>query len=269
MLHTTMHSAYSEQSAPSLDYISGDSVHPSSNGRGGPLTPRQSIGRIRLLLAYRHTLLRQALRLLLSARGDIEVEEAGDGREVVEKAERLKPDVVLMDMSLPVLNALEATRLIKKRSSRIKVLVLTLAPDEQDALRLLQAGASGCLLKEADADELTTAIQSVYRGSSYLSPAISERVIQSYIRLAEDGEAKAADRDPLTVREREILQFIAEGFSNQEIAARLVLSVKTVEAHKTNIMHKLGLRSRTELIKYAIRKGLIELEPEETEAASA
>ena len=254
-----------------ISSVPGLGPAPSAKGgeREGALTPRQSIGKIRLLLAYRHTLLRQALRLLLSAAGDIEVEEAGDGREVVEKAERLKPDVVLMDMSLPVLNGLEATRLIKKRASRVKVLVLTLNPNEEDTLRLLQAGASGCLLKGSDADELSLAIRSVCRGSSYLSPAISERVIQGYMRLAEEGEGKPAERDLLTVREREILQLIAEGYSNQEIAARLVLSVKTVEAHKTNIMHKLGLRGRTELIKYAIRKGMIELEPEETEAASA
>ena len=222
---------------------------------------RHPLSRIRLLLAYKHTLLRQALRTLLSAQGEVEVlAEAEDGKDAVEKAEQLKPDVVLMDVALPILNGVEATRLIRKRVRNARVLLLTLAANDDDILQVLQAGAAGCLLKEADAAELNLAIQAVHRGASYLSPTISDRMVQSYIRLAEGGETRGpAPAEPLSVREREVLQLIADGHSNQEIAARLYLSVKTVEAHKAHIMHKLNLRGRTELIKYAIRKGMIEL----------
>jgi DNA-binding NarL/FixJ family response regulator len=227
------------------------------DGRGS----RHPLSRIRLLLAYKHTLLRQALRTLLAAQGDVDVlAEAEDGKDAVEKAERLKPDVVLMDVSLPILNGVEATRLIRKRARNAKVLLLTMGANDEDILQVLQAGASGCLLKEADADELNLAIQAVHRGASYLSPTISDRMVQSYIRLAEGGEVRAPSApEPLSVREREVLQLIADGHSNQEIAARLFVSVKTVEAHKAHIMRKLNLRGRTELIKYAIRKGMIQL----------
>ncbi|MBI2938968.1 MAG: response regulator transcription factor [Chloroflexi bacterium] len=224
------------------------------------MSSHQVARRIRVLLAYRQTLLRQGLRFLLAAQGDIDVlAEAGDGKEAVEKAEQLKPDVVLMDMAMPILNGVEATRLIKKRAQQTKVLLLTLGATDDDIYRVLQAGASGCLLKEADSAELALAIQAVSRGSSYLSPAISERMVQSYLRLAGDSD-RVAEPEPLSVREREILQLIAEGLSNQEIARKLILSVKTVEAHKSHIMRKLNIRGRTDLIKYAIRKGLIDLD---------
>src|SRR5262249_854108 len=146
---------------------------------------RHPLSRIRLLLAYKHTLLRQALRTLLSAQGEVEVlAEAEDGKDAVEKAEQLKPDVVLMDVALPILNGVEATRLIRKRVRNARVLLLTLAANDDDILQVLQAGAAGCLLKEADAAELNLAIQAVHRGASYLSPTISDRMVQSYIRLA-------------------------------------------------------------------------------------
>jgi DNA-binding NarL/FixJ family response regulator len=221
--------------------------------------------RMRLLLAYRHTLLRQALRTLLAAQGDVDVVgEAENGKEAVEKAERLKPDVVLMDVALPILNGIEATRLIRKRAASAangpRVVLLILAPSDDDILQVLQAGAAGCLLKEADAAELTLAVRTVHRGASYLSPAISDRMVQSYLRLAEGTDVRGpAPAEPLSVREREVLQLIADGHSNGEIAERLCVSVKTVEAHKSHIMRKLNLRGRTELIKYAIRKGLIDI----------
>jgi two-component system, NarL family, response regulator NreC len=227
------------------------------------LTGRGSVapaGRIKLLLAYRHTLLRQALRTLLTAQGDVEViQEAEDGREAVELAEKHRPDVVLMDTQLPVVSGIEATRMIRKRNRDVRVLLLTLGADDELILSMLRAGASGCLLKDADVSELLLAIRTAHRGGSYLSPRIAERMVHNYVRNASEPEPRAA-RELLSVREREILQLVAEGHGNQSIARKLTLSVKTVEAHKSHISQKLGVRGRTELIKYAIRKGLIDLE---------
>jgi DNA-binding NarL/FixJ family response regulator len=226
-------------------------------------------GRIKVLLAYRHTLLRQALRTLLTAQGDVDViQEAEDGKEAVEMAEKYRPDVVVMDTQLAVVSGIEATRLIKKRSRDTRVLLLTLGADDEYILQLLRAGASGCLLKDADAQELTLAIRAAHRGGSYLSPAISDKMVQNYIRLADGVTDDAPQKEILSVREREILQLVAEGYGNQAIAAKLFLSVKTVEAHKAHIMRKLNVKGRTELIKYAIRKGLIELEMESTETVA-
>ena len=220
-------------------------------------------GRIKLLLAYRHTLLRQALRTLLTAQGDVDVvQEAEDGKEAIELAEKHRPDVVLMDTQLPVVSGIEATRLIRKRSKDSRVLLLTLGADDEYILQLLRAGASGCLLKDADQGELLLAIRAAHRGGSYLSPAISDKMVQNYIRLADGLADDAPQKEILSVREREILQLVAEGLGNQQIAGKLCLSVKTVEAHKAHIMRKLNVKGRTELIKYAIRKGLIELEME-------
>ena len=215
--------------------------------------------RTRVLLAYRHTLLRQALRHLLTAQGDVDVlAEVGDGKQALERAEQLRPDIVLMDLALPILDGVEATQLIKRRVPQTKVILLTVGAADEDVVRALQAGVSGCLVKDADAAELALAIAAVQRGASYLSPAISERVIQGCLQPG-DGRHRS-ELDPLSVREREVLQLIADGLSNQEIANRLFLSVKTVEAHKAHIMRKLNIRGRTELIKYAIRKGLITIE---------
>src|SRR5919199_1052170 len=225
-------------------------------------------GRIKLLLAYRHTLLRQALRTLLAAQGDVEiVSGAEDGKEAVELAEKHRPDVVLMDTQLPIVSGIEATRLIKKRARSVRVLLLTLGADDEYILDLLRAGASGCLLKDADAQELTLAIRAAHRGGSYLSPAISDKMVQNYIRLADGLIDEVPQKEVLSVREREILQLVAEGLGNQAIAQKLCLSVKTVEAHKAHIMRKLNVKGRTELIKYAIRKGLIELEMEAAQEA--
>jgi len=235
-------------------------------GRGG-VAPA---GRIKLLLAYRHTLLRQALRTLLTAQGDVEViQEAEDGREAVELAEKHRPDVVLMDTQLPVVSGIEATRMIRKRNRDVRVLLLTLGADDEYILQLLRAGASGCLLKDADAGELILAIRAAHRGGSYLSPAISEKMVQNYVRLADEVADDAPRKEVLSVREREILQLVVEGQGNQAIVQKLFISVKTVEAHKAHIMRKLNVKGRTELIKYAIRKGLIELETGESVVALA
>ena len=227
-------------------------------------------GRIKVLLAYRHTLLRQALRTLLTAQGDVDViQEAEDGKEAVEMAEKYRPDVVLMDTQLAVVSGIEATRLIKKRSRDSRVLLLTVGADDEYILQLRRAGASGCLLKDADSQELTLAIRAAHRGGSYLSPAISDKMVQNYIRLADGMTDEAPQKELLSVREREILQLVAEGHGNQAIAAKLCLSVKTVEAHKAHIMRKLNVKGRTELIKYAIRKGLIELEMESAQPVAS
>ena len=221
------------------------------------------VGRIKLLLAYRHTLLRQALRTLLTAQGDVDViQEAEDGKEAIELAEKHRPDVVLMDTQLPVVSGIEATQLIKKRSQRSRVLLLTLGADDELILNMLRAGAAGCLLKDADVAELMLAIRTAHRGGSYLSPRIAERMVQTYARHAASPAEHPPPRELLSAREREVLQLVAEGQGNQAIARQLTLSVKTVEAHKSHISQKLGVRGRTELIKYAIRKGLIDLELE-------
>jgi DNA-binding NarL/FixJ family response regulator len=219
--------------------------------------------RITLLVAYRHTLLRQALRTVLAAQTDIRVvDEAADGKEAVERAERIQPDVVLMDTQLPVVSGVEATRLIRKRSARSKVLLLTLGADDELILDVLRAGASGCVLKEADVSELLLAVRTAHRGGSYLSPRIAERMVQNHVRYASDPAGARPSKELLSVRQREVLQLIAEGHGNQSIADQLTISVKTVEAHKAQISQKLGVRGRTELIKYAVRKGLIDLEVE-------
>lgn len=228
--------------------------------------------KIKILIAYRHTLLRQAIRTALSAHNDIDViSEAQDGREAVDQAERLQPDVVLMDTQLPVVSGIEATRLIKRRTRNSRVLLLTLGADDDMILNILRAGASGCLLKDADLSELLLAIRTTHRGGSYLSPEIADRMVQNYVRYSAQPQDDKPPRELLSIREREILQLVAEGLGNQAIAKRLTLSVKTVEAHKAHICHKLGVRGRTELIKYAIRKGLIDLEMEQPvpETASA
>ncbi|TAK22438.1 MAG: response regulator transcription factor [Chloroflexota bacterium] len=219
--------------------------------------------KIRLMIGYRHLLLRQALRTALTALGDVDIiHEARDGKDAIEKAAELDPDVILMDTQMPIVSGVEATAHIRRESSRSRVLLMTLGADDEIILSILRAGAAGCILKDADLGELAKAIRTVARGGTYLSPEISDRMVQNYVRFSE--RPREADvrprRDLLSVREREVLQKVAEGMGNQAIARQLTLSVKTVEAHKAHIAQKLGVRGRTELIKYAIRKGLIELE---------
>ncbi len=212
---------------------------------------------VRVLLAEDHTLVRKALRSLLEAETDIEVVgEAEDGREAVEQVGQLHPDLVLMDISMPSLNGLEATRQIRQRFPEVKVLVLTMHADEEHIFQILRAGASGYVVKKAAPSELISAIQTVYRGDTFLSPSVSRTVVQEYIRWAEAMEGED-DYSRLTPREREVLQLIAEGHSNREMAGMLHISVKTVEGHRANLMDKLDLHSTAELTQYAIRKGVI------------
>lgn len=215
---------------------------------------------IKVLLAEDHTIVRKGIRALLDAVTDIEVVgEAEDGREAVEKVGQLLPDVVLMDNTMPTLNGLEATRQIKKQFPEIMVLILTMHTDEEYIFQFLQAGASGYLIKKTAPKELVSAIKAVHRGDSFLSPSISKKVIDEYLRHVEASN-KPDSYAQLTDREREVLQLIVEGLSNKEIAEQLHLSVKTVGNHRINLMEKLDIHNVSDLTKYAIRKGLIALE---------
>jgi len=222
---------------------------------------RSSNGRIRVLIADDHAVLRQALRLLLDAYQEVEViGDVSNGREAVEYAEKLSPDVVLMDMVMQGLNGLEATRQIRKRMPKTKVLILTGYMEDDQIMGALRAGASGYVVKKSDVTELLLGIQAVHRGNTYFSSAISDVIpVNELLWQAQKGEGKAGI-ELLTSREREVLQLIAEGHSNQRIAEDLFISVKTVEAHKAHIMSKLHAQNRTDLIRYAIRKGIVNLE---------
>ncbi len=215
--------------------------------------------KIRVLLAEDHTIVRQGLVALLRSEPEIEVAgEASDGVEAVDMAKKLVPDIVLMDIAMRNLNGLEATRKIKKLFPHMKVLVLTMYENEEWIFQILKAGASGYLIKDSAMTDLISAIRVVNQGDSFLSPSISKKVIDEYIRKAEMGEKGYPD-DLLSNREREILQLIAEGNSIPQIASLLCISKKTVEAHKNHIMEKLNIHDKVGLIKYAIRMGLTKL----------
>ena len=216
------------------------------------------MSKIRVLLADDHTIVRQGLRALLDSQEDIEVVgEAEDGRQAFEKTKELIPDIVVIDITMPNLNGIEATRQIKKLSPEIKVLVLTVHDNEEYIHQILQAGASGYLLKESAVTDLVSAINAVKKGGIFLSPAISKVVVKDYIRHAEEGTGDFDSLNILTNREREVLQLIAEGHTNREVAHLLKLSVKTVDVHRSHIMEKLNIHDITGLVKYSIRKGLI------------
>jgi DNA-binding NarL/FixJ family response regulator len=215
---------------------------------------------IRVLIAEDHTIVRKGLRALLDESSNIEViAEAADGHEAVEKAGDLRPDVVVMDISMPLLGGLEATRRIKERFPIIKVVILTMHSDEEYIFQSLRSGAEAYLVKETAPAELVSAIEAAYQGKSFLSPTNSKKVIEQYLRDAQSGrEPNSYDR--LTKREREVLQLIAEGHSSREIGAILYISEKTVRAHRKNLTEKLNLYSAAELTLYALRKGVITLD---------
>ncbi len=215
--------------------------------------------KIRILLAEDHTIVRQGIAALLKVESDMEVVgEASDGSEAIELAKKLVPDLILMDIGMRHLNGLEATREIKKLFPSMKVLVLTMHDNEEWIFQILKAGASGYLIKDSAMTDLTSALRAIYQGDSYLSPSISKKVIDEYIRKAELGEKKGIE-DLLSGREREILQLMAEGNSIPQTSSLLCIIKKTVEAHKTHIMEKLNIRDKVGLIKYAIRTGLTNL----------
>jgi len=208
---------------------------------------------IRILLADDHALVRQGFRMILEAQADMEiVGQAGNGREAVELAEKLKPDVVVMDVAMPELNGTEATRRLAASTPRTRVLALSMHKDSVYVREILRAGARGYLLKDSGDTDLVAAVRAVAKGEGYISPAVSDAVLSDYRKHVSDPI------DLLTGREREVLQSIAEGKTNKEIATALNLSVYTVEAHRGRIMEKLNLHSTGELVRFALRNGLID-----------
>ncbi len=216
--------------------------------------------KIKLLIVDDHAILRDGLKALLNLQEDIEVVgEAGNGKEAMELTRELSPDVVIMDIAMPIMNGLEATRRITKENPGTRVLVLTQHDNKEYIIPVIKSGASGCVPKKAVAEELVAGIRAVHRGESFLYPSVAKTLIEDYLR---QGEA-IAQTDPyerLTDREREVLKLVAEGRTNREIAEMLVISIKTVLGHRNNLMEKLGIHNRTDLVKYAIRKGLIDID---------
>jgi DNA-binding NarL/FixJ family response regulator len=215
------------------------------------------MARIRILLADDHTIVRQGLRKMLEEQPEWEVvAEAGDGREAVRLAEQHKPDVAIVDVAMPLLNGIEATRQITKRAPATRVLVLSMHADDAYVIQILQAGATGYLLKDSADVDLIQAVTAVARGKSFFSPAIARVMLDDYVKqLAEKG---VTDRyESLSEREREIFQLIAEGKANKEIAVLLSISPSTVETHRARIMEKLDLHSAAEIVLYAVRRGVI------------
>jgi two-component system response regulator NreC len=203
------------------------------------------------VLADDHTIVRQGLKLILSAQPDLEViGEAANGREALDLVQKLKPDVVLMDVAMPEMNGIEATRRMVEVNSRVKILVLSMHKEAVYVREILKAGARGYILKDAIDSELLNAVRSVARGDGYISPAVSGALLSDYRKDVIDPA------DLLTKREREVLQLIAEGQTNKEVATRLNLSVYTVDSHRGKIMEKLNLHSTGELVRFAIKNGL-------------
>ncbi len=214
---------------------------------------------IRVLIADDHTLFRQGVRRLLED-SDVArvIGEAADGEQAVKQASELKPDVILMDISMPNLNGIEATRRILKENGDARILILTMHDNEKYIGQILRAGAAGYLLKDTPSADFLSAIRAVHRGDSYLSPSVSRKILDGLFQDTETRRQGGAF-DTLTPRERQILTLLAEGKSNREIGELLFISPKTVDVHRTNIMKKLDIHSIVELVKYAIQQGLVEI----------
>ena len=235
-----------------IDYIK---AHTATDA---PMRPAGSLEKIRVLLADDHTILRAGLKMMLNAQPDIEaVGEASDGRQAISEAERLSPDVVIMDITMPECNGIEATRHIKRLLPDVRVLVLTMHENEEYLFQTLRAGAAGYMLKEAADTDLISAIRVVASGRFYLSPSAQSMLVSDYLQRVHTGEERDS-YSALTEREREILKLVAEGYTNSQIGERLFISPKTVDTHRTHVMDKLNLHSRAELVRYAMRRGLLE-----------
>ena len=215
------------------------------------------MSKLRVFVADDHAVLRDGLKALVSAQSDMEiVGEAENGQTTYERAKELMPDVVLMDISMPELNGVQATELLRRDCPRIKILVLTAYKDKGYLDRLLKVGASGLILKLSAAEELIGAIRIVAEGRTYLDPQMVDRIAEGYVRSKTlKGEVRHRE---ITAREEEVLRLIAKGYSNKEISTQLKIAVKTVESHKANLMQKLELRSRTEIVRYAVRQGWLQ-----------
>jgi len=215
------------------------------------------MAKIRVLLADDHGILRAGLRALINAEADMEVVgEAANGRRALEQARLLQPDVVVMDISMPVMNGLEATRLLRREMPDCQIIILTVHAEEEYLFQTLQAGGAGYVLKSAADTDLIEAIRKAYRGEVFLYPSSIKKLLSEYLRRLPASE-QAGRVDRLTAREREVLKLTAEGYTNQEIAKKLVISPKTVDTYRQRIMEKLQLHHRPELVRYALRTGLL------------
>lgn len=213
----------------------------------------------RILVVDDHTLVREGIVNLLSSDPVLKViGQAATGEEGVAKALELRPDVVMMDISLPGISGLEATAQIKNKAPDIKVLVLSMYDNDEYVLQVLKYGASGYVLKKAMAQELIHAVKTIRDGETYLYPSIATKLVNQMVLSAEKNKSEKSD--PLTERENEILRYIAQGFTNKEVAGLLALSNRTVQTHRANIMKKLGIHSTVELVKYAIQKGIVDVD---------
>ena len=216
--------------------------------------------KIRVLIADDHAIVREGVRLMLQSQPDIEVVgEAEDGQSAVASVRAVKPDLVLLDMSMPIMGGLEATRLIAREFPDTRVLILSMHESDDHFFHALQAGASGYLLKRAAPAELLTAVRTVAGGDAFIYPSVASKLVADYLRLTTSGQQKDT-YDGLTSREREILKLLALGLSNREIAEQLTLGLSTVQTHRSNLMRKLNLQSVSELMKYAVRRGLISMD---------
>jgi len=217
------------------------------------------VTRVRIVIADDHEIVRRGLRSLLEAVAGWEVvAEASSGREALEKVQELHPSVAILDVGMPVMNGLEATRNIVKTSPQTQVLILTMHETEQMVRDVLDAGARGYVLKSDAGRDLVSAVEALLQHRTFFSPRVSDMLLAAYLEGGERPLSSAAQRNRLTAREREIVQLLAEGKSNKEVAATLNISVKTAETHRTNIMNKLDLHSISELVRYAVRNNIVE-----------
>lgn len=216
-------------------------------------------GRINVMVVDDHSVVREGIKMVLGTDPELKVVGvAASGEEAVKEVHEIGPDVVVMDIAMPGLSGFEATRMIREQNPDVKVLALTVHDSEAYVFQMLQAGAVGYVLKRASADDVIQAVKAAHRGEAILHPSVAKLLITDYLTRVEHGDESSYDS--LSEREREILKLIAEGRTNKEIAQMLYLAVKTVQAHRANLMRKLGMHDRTELVKYAIRKGIIGLD---------
>ncbi len=215
--------------------------------------------KIRVLIADDHAVVRAGIRLLLESQPDMEVVgEAQDGRESMIQAKKLKPDVILMDITMPDIGGVEATRAIKEAHPQVQILALTMHEDAAYFFQMLQAGASGYVIKGADPSEVLNGIRAVSQDKAYLFPSLARKLVDDYLERLQTGEEKDSYAK-LTTRQREVLKLIGEGYTSREIDEKLFLSINTIERHRTNIMDKLEMHNKSQLIRFAIRKGLVKL----------
>lgn len=217
------------------------------------------MAKIKVLIVDDHAILREGIKALLSCYEDIEiVGEASDGAEAIKKVKELNPDVTLMDIAMPGLGGLESTLELRKIRPQTKIIVLTQYDNREYIYRFFKAGVSGYVLKKAMGTELLSAIRAVYNGGTFLYPSVATKVVEGYLQEGEQPPA-VDPYEALTDREKQVLKLIAEGYTNKEMAELLYISVKTVMGHRTNIMEKLNIHNRTELVKFAIRHGLVDV----------